>query len=161
MGHHKLCCFLTQRRKLPHFVSSTMEVQSFTCLKLQSAFPTVWRWFLDKAIFTRHLPYYYSQCKNLLKSFFFVSIFDIDKTFFCALYHLYRLFGWSTPQNQCPWPCDYHTNFSPSRESWPKFWAWQTNYIIEICEHGSEKCSPVLLLACWWARLSTNQVWWW
>jgi len=71
MGQHKLGYFLTQGRELPHFVSSTMEAHSFTCPKLQSAFPTVWLIFQQRDLYTALA--YYSQCKNLLKMVFCIN----------------------------------------------------------------------------------------
>ena len=75
MELHELCCFLTQGRELPSFWSSTMEVHSFTNLKLQSAFPAVWLSFFDKAVLTPHFvqPTYIVNIKNLLKTAFCIN----------------------------------------------------------------------------------------
>ena len=82
MELHKPSCFLTQGRELPYFWSSMMEVQSFTTLKLQAAFPTVRLSFFDKAVFTPHFlqPTYIANIKNLLKTVFCI-IFDMDEIY--------------------------------------------------------------------------------
>ena len=84
MELHKLCCFLTQGRELPSFWSSTMEVHSFTNLKLQSAFPTVWLSFFEKAIFTPHFFSLLSiaNVKNLLKTDFCLNFWHGWNLFF-------------------------------------------------------------------------------
>ena len=100
MELHKLCCFLTQGRELPYFWSSTMEVQSFISLKLQTAFPTVWLSFFNKATFTPHFVQstFYSQYIKFTENSFLYHFLTWIKAIFYASYHLYRLFRWSTPQ---------------------------------------------------------------
>ena len=139
MGLHKLCCYLRggsyhtlyhPRWKYSHSPAWNYNqhfLQSFTRLKLQSAFPTVWLGFFRQShLYTALAWAYNSQCENLLKTVFCINFWH-GQNFFSTLYHICCLFRWSTPQNQHPWPCDYHTDFLLSCQSWPKFWSWQTN----------------------------------
>ena len=136
MELHKLCCFLTQGRELPYFWSSTMEVQSFISLKLQTAFPTVWLSFFNKATFTPHFVQstFYSQYIKFTENSFLYHFLTWIKAIFYASYHLYRLFRWSTPQTR-PWAVWLQHWFFAEPSKLAKNWSWHTKYssVPQIC----------------------------
>ena len=139
----KLSCFFTQGRELPYFWSSTIEVQSFTTLKLQAAFPTLRLSFFDKAIFTQHFlqPTYIANIKKILKTVFlyhFLTWFTL-----CIIYIVYL--GGLLLKSR-PWAVWLLQWFFAKPSKLAKNWSWHTKYIIEICEHGSKNCDPVPLL---------------
>ena len=157
MEIHNLCCFLTQGRELPYFRSSTMEVQSFISLKLQTAFPTVWLSFFNKATFTQHFVQstFYSQYIKFTENSFLYHFLTWIKAIFYSSYHPYCLFRWSTPQISALGRVTITPIFCrPSKLA--QNWSWYTKYVIKICERDSLCLS--CLLAYWKAILSSNQV---